>query len=121
MNEVILISLLFFIKSCLNQLILRNCNISELCRVYFGILDLLVLLVFNLFRCVYYIFFFGCLKFVSEWLWFEFFLVMVCLINKYGWDCIKICFCKNLFYCNCYIGFIDKCECKDGYFNLLFC
>lgn len=55
MNEVILTSLLFFIKSCLNQSILRNCNISESCRVHFGILDSSVLP--NLFKRAHYNFF----------------------------------------------------------------
>lgn len=57
MNEVILTSLLFFIKSCLNQSILRNCNISESCRVHFGILDSSVLPVPNLFKRAHYNFF----------------------------------------------------------------
>lgn len=57
MNEVILTSLLFFIKSCLNQSILRNCNISESCRFHFGILDSSVLPVPNLFKRAHYNFF----------------------------------------------------------------
>lgn len=57
MNEVILTSLLFFIKSCLNQSILRNCNISESCRLHFGILDSSVLPVPNLFKRAHYNFF----------------------------------------------------------------
>lgn len=57
MNEVILTSLLFFIKSCLNQSILRNCNISKSCRVHFGILDSSVLPVPNLFKRAHYNFF----------------------------------------------------------------
>lgn len=57
MNEVILTSLQFFIKSCLNQSILRNCNISESCRDHFGILDSSVLPVPNLFKRAHYNFF----------------------------------------------------------------
>lgn len=57
MNEMILTSLLFFIKSCLNQSILRNCNISKSCRVHFGILDSSVLPVPNLFKRAHYNFF----------------------------------------------------------------
>lgn len=121
MNEMILTSLLFFIKSCLNQSILRNCNISESCRVHFGILDSSVLPVPNLFKRAHYNFFFGCSQLVSEWLWFESFLATACPTNKYGWDCTKTCFCKNSLHCNRYTGPTDKCECKDGYFNPPFC
>lgn len=85
MNEVILTSLLFFIKSCLNQSILRNCNVSESCRVHFGILDSSVLPVPNLFKRAHYNFFFGCSQLVSEWLWFESFqLRHAQLINMAG-------------------------------------
>lgn len=86
MNEVILTSLLFFIKSCLNQSILRNCNISESCRVHFGILDSSVLPVPNLFKRAHYNFFFGCSQLVSEWLWFESFFQLrhAQLINMAG-------------------------------------
>lgn len=122
MNEVILTSLLFFIKKLLELVNIKKLQHQQIMQSSFWYIRFISITSTQFVQtCSLQFFFFGCSQLVSEWLWFESFLATACPTNKYGWDCTKTCFCKNSLHCNRYTGPTDKCECKDGYFNPPFC
>lgn len=121
MNEVILTSLLFFIKKLLELVNIKKLQHQRIMQSSFWYIRVISITCTQFVQTCSLQFFFGCSQLVSEWLWFESFLATACPTNKYGWDCTKTCFCKNSLHCNRYTGPTDKCECKDGYFNPPFC
>ncbi|XP_035826839.1 receptor-type tyrosine-protein phosphatase alpha [Aplysia californica] len=44
-----------------------------------------------------------------------------CFANRYGWECGQICQCQNPKHCDRFLGPMEQCRCRNGFFNPPFC